>query len=339
MGAIKAVNDDAMKLQCQKRLADAISEDGGMANVDGSDFPKKGNKSVGVSRQHCGTLGKIENCQAGVFVGYSSDIGYGLVDYRLYMPKSWMGDENKERRDECHVPEDLEFKTKVELASEMISNMIETGLFKVKWVGADSNFGRNKEFLKTLPEGTLYFADILFNMKVFPLTGPAGSGIAAEDSVKVCDVATDESIGWERTILAEGSKGPIIAEDKCVRVHDNDSNGKTKGKPGAELWLYIRKYPDGKLKYALSNAPYETPMSELRRAGTMRWPIEQCFEECKDELGMDHYETRSWVTWHRHMLFVLIAHLFLLEVRLGSKKNCNFDVATSEATRFGGNRQ
>jgi hypothetical protein len=134
-------------------------------------------------------------------------------------------------------------------------------------------------------------------------------------------VAEDKRIPWKRVILAEGSKGPIIAREKCIRVFDNYSkNGKGKGKPGEELFLYIRKYSDGKLKYALSNAPADTPITELRRVATMRWPIEQCFEECKDKLGMDQYEMRSWTGWHRHMLSVFIAHLFLLEIRLRFKE-------------------
>jgi SRSO17 transposase len=183
------------------------------------------------------------------------------------------------------VPEEVAFKTKVELASEMIDNVAKAGIFKAKWVGADSFFGRNKDFLKKLPEGMLYFADILFNMKVFPLAGPAGSGIAASESIMASEVAADENISWVRIILAEGAKGPIIAEEKCIRVFDNDStHGKAKGVPGEELWLYIRRYADGKLKYALSDAPLDTPITELRRAATMRWPIEQCFEECKDDL-------------------------------------------------------
>jgi SRSO17 transposase len=328
MGATSAVDDESLLVSYQERLAATISEDGGMINTDGSDMPKKGNKSVGVSRQHCGALGKVENCQAGVFVGYSSSKGYGLVDRRLYMPKSWMGEENKARRDECHVPEGLEFKTKVELAAEMIDNVVKSGLFKAKWVGADSNFGRNKDFLKGLPEGLLYFADILFNMKVFLLNDSAGNSIAAS-SVMVSGVAADDSIPWKRIVLAEGAKGPIITDEKCVRVYDNDTDGKHKGKPGEELWLYIRRFTDGKLKYALCNAPADTPITEIRRAATMRWPIEQCFEECKDDLGMDHYEGRSWTLWHRHMLFVFIAHLFLLEVRLQFKKNANFDFTAS----------
>jgi SRSO17 transposase len=334
MGAPNAADDDALLAGCQKRLAGLISDDDGMANVDGSDFAKKGKKSVGVSRQHCGSLGKVENCQAGVFVGYSSSKGYGLVDRRLYMPKSWMGDENKDRRKECHVPEDLEFKTKIELASEMIDDMAGSGLFKIKWVGADSFFGRNKSFLDGLPDGVLYFADILFNMKVYPMGDATGSAAPEPVSVAARDVAADEAIPWSRIVLAEGSKGPIIADEKCVRVYENRD-----GKPCDDVWLYIRRFTDGKLKYALSDAPADMPIAELRQAATMRWPIEQCFEECKSDLGMDHYEGRSWTLWHRHMLFVFIAHLFLLEVRLMFKKNTNSDLGAGERAGAGSHSQ
>ena len=302
-------------------MAVSISEDDGMITVDGSDFPKKGKCSVGVSRQHCGASGKIDNCQAGVFIGYTSRIGYGLIACILYMPDSWMGEENENRRNECYVPKDVKFATKIELSSQMINAIANAGLFKAKWVGVDSAFGRSKAFLRSLPDGMLYFADILHNMKVFPMEKSEGSGIAAAESILVSEIAEDTKIPYKRINLAEGSKGPIIAREKCIRVFDNDTDdGKRKGQPGKELWLYIRKYSDGKVKYALSNAPADTPMQELRRAATMRWPIEQCFEECKDKLGMDHYEGRSWTGWHRHMLYVFLAHLFLLEVRLRFKK-------------------
>jgi len=329
MGAENAADDEALKKLYQEKLANEIVEDDGMINTDGSDIPKKGKKSVGVARQHCGALGKVDNCQAGVFVGYSSRRGYGVVDWRLYMPESWMGDDAKERRSECHVPEGIEFKTKVELASEMIAEVVKTGMFRAKWIGADSFFGRNKEFLDGLPEGMLYFADILHNMNVYPL------GVMAErlgtGAVKVLDMAADDSTLWNRVILAEGSKGPIIADEKWFRVREDRD-----GKPGKEVWLYLRRLSDGKLKCALCNAPADILTDELRRAATMRWPIEQCFEECKGDLGMDHYEGRSWVLWHRHMLFVFIAHLFLLKVRFRFKKNSYSDIVASSGISCSG---
>jgi len=319
MGANRAVNDELLHKQYCERLSRLISEGDGMLCIDGSDFAKKGNKSVGVARQHCGALGKVENCQAGVFIGYSSSIGYGLVDRRLYMPISWFQEDSEKKRKECHVPEEITFKTKIELASEMLSDTVSAGMFKAKWVGVDSFFGRNKVFLDSLPDDMLYFADIMNNMKVFPLGELAerlGSG-----PVDVLSIAADECVQWNRIILAEGSKGPIVADEKVFRIME-DRNGM----PGEEIWLYIRRFSDNKLKFALCNAPVDMPINEIRRAATMRWPIEQCFEECKSELGMDHYEGRSWLLWHRHMLFVFIAQLFLLEVRLNLKKNTNINI-------------
>ena len=130
-------------------------------------------------------------------------------------------------------------------------------------------------------------------------------------------------------ILAEGSKGPIVAEVSIRRVRDN-----REGKPGQELWLIIRRFEGGRLKYYLSNAPEDIDVEELKGALMRRWPIEQCFEEGKKYLGMDHYEHRSWQSWSRHMLYVFLALLFLLRVRLKFKKNSDVDPPPgSEAAR------
>jgi len=326
MSSPNAVDDEAMKMEYQRMLASEISMDGGMITADATDFVKKGKKSVGVARQYCGTRGKVDNCQSGVFAGYTSAIGYGIVDYRLYMPVSWMGAENKGRRDGCHVPEGLEFKTKVEQVLEMIHGIAQKGLFKAGWVGVDSFFGRNKAFLDGLPKGMLYFADILSNMVVYPiLATEGGAGGPASMPAEASSIAGDKSVPWTPVILGESAKGPIITEEKCLRVYEARDE-----KPGDEVWLYMRRFTDGKIKYSLSDAPADAQIDDLRQAATMRWPIEQCFEECKDSLGMDHNETRSWTAWHRHILFVLVAQLFLLKTRLSLKKNASYiDAAPS----------
>lgn len=336
------LNDGLMHQIYQQRLATAIGGQDGMINTDGSDFVKKGKGSVGVCRQYCGVLGKVENCQAGVFVGYSSDHGYGLIDRRLYMPEAWFRDEYAHLRKECEVPTELQFQTKVELALEMIKQTIASGLFPARWIGCDSFFGRNKQFLASLPENYYYFADIPDNIMVWlqtPTVSVAqynGRGRkpskpqASTKPVPVSQIAKNDSIPWQVVILAEGAKGPIIADVKCLRVieakKDDVSNHFL---PYQEVWLYIRKYADGKVKYAFCNAPADTRKPEIDSAATMRWPIEQCFEECKSYLGMGHYEARSWKAWHRHMLFVFMAHLFTIELRLRFKKNSNFNNAPS----------
>ena len=135
------------------------------------------------------------------------------------------------------------------------------------------------------------------------------------------DVAEDPSIPWEGVVLAEGAKGPIHAERKFLRCYSCRADGNhNDAKAGDEIWLYLRKYADGEVKYFVCNAPADLPVSELDRAATLRWPIEQCFEECKSNLGMGHYECRSYRGWVRHMLFVMIAHLFATQMRESFKK-------------------
>ena len=321
-------DESRMLATYKSELSARVSHPGGMLSCDSTELPKKGKHSVGVDRQYCDRLGKIENCQSLVTIGYASDRGYGLVDYRLYMPEKWFTDEYSDLRYDCWLPDDLTFKTKPEIASELLNNAYLSGLFPAKWIGCDSFFGANKPFLDSLPEGVCYFADIRCTTTVFTsmpevaLPEYSGRGKrptrlqASFPPVKVSQIATDDSIPWERVILGEGAKGPSFADVKALRVIECRDD-----LPGAEVWLYIRRLTDGKLKFSLSNAPADIGRAELDRAAILRWPIEQCHEECKGELGMDHCEARTWTAFHRHVLFVLIAHLFLLDVRQRFKKN------------------
>jgi SRSO17 transposase len=334
-------DDDKMLEIYQRQLATLIGEEDGMLNVDGSDFPKKGSHSVGVARQHCGILGKTENCQAGVFVGYSSTKGYGLVDRRLYMPESWFSEAYAGLRKQCAVPDDLTFRTKNQLASEMLQAVAATGTFPFRWVGCDSAFGCDRAFLESLPEGCYYFADVRANELVFPgmpeMTIPPSKTTGRKykyprpsfPPVKVADYANDEQLPWQRIVLAEGAKGPIVADVKCVRVVVCTSSTPYGNylAPKEAVWLYIRRYANGRIKYSLCNAPEDTPMEVLNRVATMRWPIEQCFEECKSHLGMGDVEARSYKAWHRHMLFVMMAHLFTQMLRIHFKKNDRINYA------------
>ncbi len=312
----------------RNELSSRVSDPDGMLNIDSTEFPKKGDHSPGVARQHCGRLGKTENCQSWVFVGYTGEKGYGLVDFELFLPQKWFTDEYRYRRlVDCSIPADVTFKSKVEMASEMLNEAFSSGLFPAKWIGCDSLFGNSKVFLDSLPEGCFYFADTHRTTTVFtsmPKVAPSQHGRGKSPAklrpsfppVPVSQIATDDSIPWEQVILGEGSKGPIIADVKVLRVIECRD-----GLPGEEIWLYIRRFADGKLKFSLSNAPADIERAELDRAATMRWPIEQCFEEDKDDLGMDHCEARNWNTCHRHIMFVLIAQLFLLSLRQDFKKN------------------
>jgi SRSO17 transposase len=317
--------DDARMVKIYKNeLSSRVNEPDGMLSVDSTELVKKGKHSVGVARQHCGRLGKTENCQSGVFIGYASEKGYGLVSYELFMPEKWFTDEYKPLREKCHVPEHVTFKTKPEMAAEMLKEAIESGLCQAKWIGCDSLFGTSKTFLDSLPKECYYFADIhsptLVWREMPDVAVPEGKRTtklkASFPPTSVSQIATDDSIPWERVILAEGSQGPTIADVKVLRVIECRDK-----LPGKEVWLYIRRFMNGELKFSLSNAPADIQKAELHRAATLRWPIEQCFEECKSFLGLGHCEARSWNAWHLYILFILIAHLFILEVRQRFKKN------------------
>jgi SRSO17 transposase len=318
----------AMEAIYRARLSDAIARPGGMITVDESGEPKKGGHSVGVARQYCGALGKRDNCQVGVYVGYSGTGGYGLIDRRLFLPEKWFGEDHKSRRGECGVPEDIVFQTKLEIAIEMLGKVLSSGLFPARWAGVDSLYGTSKAFLAAIPKNLWYFADVKSNTLVFAerpkMAVPEYSGRGRRDlkpkpsiaPVHVETLAKDESLTWNREILGEGAKGPIVAHEKCIRVTMCDD-----GHPGETVWLYIRRFEDGSFKFAISNAPWDTSLHDIRAAAIMRWPIEQCFSECKNELGLDHCEARSWNAWHRHTLLVFLAHLFLTSLRLKYKKN------------------
>ena len=316
--------DDAqVRRLYQTRALDAFGDPEGMLTLDGSDFVKKGTHSAGVARQYCGRMGKVENCQAGVFIGYSGKSGYGLLDARLYLPQSWFDEAHEARRKKCDIPKETKFRTKPQLALDMIAEIQTHHPFPFRWIGCDSAFGCDAAFRAGLPESTYFFADIHSNQQLFP-TRPKWSiperksnrGRAPSKPVPdvapvpAATIAADESMPWERVIITEGSKGPVHAQVKYCRIVECQD-----GQDGDELWLYIRKYENDEIKYALSNAPLDTEISALHHASVLRWPIEQCFQECKSHLGMGDYETRSYIAWHRHMLLVMVAFHFVLEVR------------------------
>lgn len=315
-------DDNQMKQIYQERVCATANDPRGMITVDGSDFAKKGTRSAGVWRQYCGSKGKIENCQAGVFIGYSGAAGYGLLDAKLYLPEAWFDEEHKALWSSCAIPETTQFLTKPQLALQMILDATRQHAFQYKWVGCDGAFGCDAEFRKGLPASVYFFADLHSNQRIFRKRPtwytPEHKGrgrkptkpLPSEPAVPVSAIAEDDTLPWQSIVLMEGAKGPVHTIVKYCRVFEVQD-----GKDGEELWLYIRKYDDGRIKYALCNAPAGIDVQELHHAATLRWSIEQSFQECKSFLGMADYETRSYRGWHRHMLLVMVAHLFVLEVR------------------------
>ena len=319
---------DAMLLKHQELTAERLGSDHGMITVDASEFPKKGRNSVGVARQYCGNTGKKDNCQSGVFVGYVGEKGHGLIDCQLYMPKLWFDEEHKDLCQQNLVPKELNFKTKNQIASDLINKVHSN--FPASWIGCDASFGSDTSFLNSLPRSLTYFADIKSNSKIFleqPEVGvPSYSGqgkpptklkvLSEHKPISISELEKSDDITWKIVNLGEGSKGPLLAHVACLRVYPS-RDGLPQDEP---VWLIIRKRTDNQTRYAFSNAPITTTIAELCYASNLRWSIERCFQEGKMHLGMDHYEHRSWPAWHRHMLYVMLAQQFLYSVKQAQKK-------------------
>lgn len=295
----------------QKIFGEATTSDNGMMSVDSSENVKKGKNSAGVGRQYCGRLGKVENCQSGVFCAYSGKNGYGLVDRELYFQEKWFTDEYAELRAECEVPEDKKFQTKNEIALNILKNAIEKKLWNVKWIGCDAAFGSDHNFLDSLPESVMYFASVKSNEQIILKE--------SKTPIKVRMLAEDDTYPWQKVKLFEGSKGSVFADTKIIRCLANRTFDGVLT-PCYEVWIYVRKFTNGDIRFFISNAPADIPEVELHEAATLRWPIEQCFEECKTSLGMGHFEGRTYNGLLRHWLFVMIAHFFTTSLRLSLKK-------------------
>lgn len=327
-------NDERLVHQHWKEVETDLGAADGVLMVDGSDFPKQGSHSVGVKRQYCGELGKRANCQAGVFVGYASPQGYTVLDRRLYVPVEWLTvDAYAERRRQCGIPSDLPFKTKPELAQEMLAAVVKSQALRCRWVVADEAFGGNPAFLDGVAElGLWYFAEVPHSTRVWderPVTHlPSWRGrgrrpqrarlvAGAPEARTVLGVATAlPAEVWTRQTIKEGSQGPMVAEfaaRQVVAVRDT--------LPGPDVWLVLRRHLEtGELKTYLCNAPVDTTLAQLVHMSGMRWPIETCFEDSKQLLGMGDYEVRSWTGWHHHMTLVILAHFFVVRMSLRLKK-------------------
>jgi SRSO17 transposase len=323
----------------QQLVAESLGEPEGVVIVDGSGFPKQGAHSVGVAPQYCGALGKSANCQQGVFAAYVSRKGYTFLDRRLYLPQEWFDEAHAPLRQRYGVPATLRFQTEPQLALEMLQGLVERAVVPFAWVVADEHYGMIPAFLDGVAaEGEWYFAEVPAATKVWegePAIEPAGRGprgrprkygrvaAGAPHAQAVRQLAARlPARAWRRYTIKEGSKGPIEADFAFRRV-----TRARRGRPGLPGWLIMRRSLDRtpEVKYFLSNAPASCSSATLVHISGLRWPVETAIEEAKGELGMDHYETRTWRGWHHHMTQTLLAHHFLVRLRLQLKKSSGVD--------------
>lgn len=323
----------------QRLVAESLGDAGGVVIVDGSGFLKQGEHSAGVARQYCGCVGKIANCQEGVFAVYAARHGYTFLDGRLYLPESWFEKDHRQRWQQCGIPDEVGFHTEPELALEMVTGLAVRDIVPFQWVTCDEHFGQNPAFLDDISAlRKWYLAEVPCDTRAWlhtPRVEPPGRGLLGRPRThprvspkaprprEVREMATRlPASAWTRYTIQEGSKGPLVAEFAFLRV--TTVRGTL---PGPRVWAVFRRSlaAQPELKFYLSNAPLACAQSDLAQMSSMRWPIEMAFEEAKGELGMDHYETRTWRGWHHHMAHVFLAHHFLMRLRLRLKKKPGTD--------------
>lgn len=292
--------------------------------LDETAYPKKGTHSVGVSRQWCGNLGKVDNCQVAVFAVLSRGQYAAPVDVRLFLPRSWTDVETRCNR--AGVPAaDQVPRTKVELAVQMVRQARRNGL-RFAWVGADGFYGKDPAFLRSLAaDGETFVADVHKNQLVF-LDDPKPSASARRRGGELTYKSTARSTrvdlwakrqhrkAWQRIEMRDGTKGPIVVDvlHRNVWVWDRKESC-------AHLWrLIVRREVDTpeKIKYSLSNAGSEVSVKQLAYRQGQRYWVERAFQDGKTEVGMGDYQVRGWTPWHHHASLVMMAMLFLLRERL-----------------------
>lgn len=338
IGAGPWLHDDVMT-EAQALFADELvpaaagTRVGVVGVIDESAFTKKGTHSAGVARQHNGRLGKEDNCQVGVFLVGVTPAGSALLDHRLFLPESWCGatPEAKDRRNKAHIPQDQEFRTKPQIATELVRGVAVLGQVQLDWIVADEEYGRAGHFLDELESlEQRYVVEVPVTTAVWTADPaeciPEYSGrgrkptAPARDAVRTVAALAAElpPSAWQALRVREGAIGPLVFEFAAVRVWAMRHR-----KPGPPVWLLIRRSleEEPEIKYYISNADAETPLATLALVACTRCQVEEFFEDCKGYLGMAEYETRSWVGWHHHMTLVALAHLFVTLVRRRLQRN------------------
>jgi SRSO17 transposase len=289
---------DALRRYLLAHLGDAHA----VLVVDETGFLKKGQHSAGVARQYSGTAGRIENCQIGVFLAYASRHGQALLDRELYLPKEWTEEPGRCRQ--AGIPGERRFATKPQLAQAMLQRALAAGV-PVRWVAGDSVYGddrRLRMWLETHPQAY-----------VLAVSGKEYVWLDwHQRQVKTVLAALPED-GWSRLSAGGGTKGPRWYDWRWLPLAEPLE-------PGWGRWLLVRRSisdPREVQAYVVF-APHDTTLAEIVRVAGTRWTIESCFEAAKSEVGLDHYEVRSWTGWYRHMTLAMWALALLAVLRAGA---------------------
>ncbi len=323
-------DEDKMLSRYHMQVREDLGGPDGVLIFDESGSVKKGVDSAGVARQYCGSVGKVENSQVGVFAAYASRHGYSLVGEKLFIPEGWFDDSHKDKMDKLNFPQGLSFKTKPQIAAEMFEQLLDRLPFK--YVTADSIYGESQDFLKVIEAhvGIIYFVQVSADTRFWlqrPLTEIKTYRYDGKECSKKIVPKTEKkpiradqfarnlhNCFWYRRTVCEGAKGAIVYEfTKRQVILCKD------GLPQKTVWMVIKRNTDKEDRrywFHISNAPLSIRLKTFVWLSGIRWAIEQCFEEGKSELGMDDYEVRKYPAWNRHMLTCMLVHFFLWHLRI-----------------------
>lgn len=316
---------EPLRDELARQVGEQLGEEDGVIVFDPSGFPKSGKESVGVARQWCGRLGKVDNCQVAVYLGYASSKEHALVDTRLFLPKEWTQD--KARREKAGIPQGVRYRTRHQLCLEMLAANDE--VLPHAWVTGDDEMGRPYWFRKRLDTlGEQYLLAVACNTQVRDLqTDPpayAGHGrYPKRPWTRVDEWATAlKKRDWTQVDVRDGSKGPLLVEVAKRRVVARTD----KRQEGHEETLVVIRFRDRdhrrvlQIDYYLSNASADTEKAEFARVAKAEHRVEECLQRAKSEAGLADYEVRNWKGWHHHQVLSLIATWFLVcEARRGKK--------------------
>lgn len=300
---------DALRDIVREYAVETLADPDAVLVLDETGFLKQGKASCGVGRQYTGSAGKITNCQIGVFASYVSRHGHAFIDRALYLPKAWTDD--PERLAAAHVPDNVRFATKPALALTMIERAIASNV-PFSWVAADSVYGVGdiEMALKRAAKG--YVLGVSANHPFRSWDKPLTVAGTAKD---IAEALPEDS--WQRLSSGDGTKGARLHDWAYLELADLDAGDFDATFPG--IWtrglLIRRNIADGDLAFFSTWCPIRTPIETLVRVEGHRWAIEDSFETAKNELGLDHNETRSWHGWHRHVSLVMLAFAMMATIR------------------------
>lgn len=303
-----------MRDAVSRRVYQALGDEEGVLIVDETGFLKKGRHSAGVKRQYSGTAGRIENCQIGVFLGYASCWGQGLIDRALFLPEEWSVD--RARCQAAGIPSEVKHQPKTELARQMLIRALDQGV-NARWVTGDAVYGNSFRLRCALEERTQGY--------VFGVSGNAWVWQGTQQqpvSTLLATVKTASESKWTRLSAGAGCQGPRLYDWQLLAVNPPPVVGWQRG-------VLVRRSLDAKphISAFFIFAPEGTALADLALAAGARWAIERCFQESKSQLGLDHYEVRTWHGWYRHITLVMAAYAFLLTLRRQQlKKNLSLSL-------------